>query len=81
MTITIDRGGRLVIPKPFRDLLGLEAGTRVEISERDGMLVLEPAPVPMHLVREGRGRVVVAEKPMAPLTSDQVRAVLEAVRR
>jgi len=39
-TVTIDAAGRLVIPKPLRDRLRLEAGTRLFISEEEGRLVL-----------------------------------------
>ena len=38
--ITIDRAGRLVIPKAFRDRLRLTAGTRILISEEEGRLIL-----------------------------------------
>jgi AbrB family looped-hinge helix DNA binding protein len=81
MVTTIDGGGRVVVPKPLRVSLGLTAGTHLEISERDGTLVIEPSPVPMRLVRRGRGRVVVPETPLPPLSAEQVRAVLESVRR
>lgn len=32
METTIDAAGRIVVPKQLRDALGLEAGTRVDIS-------------------------------------------------
>ena len=81
MKVTIDAAGRIVVPKPIRDALGLAAGTQLEISERDGAIVLEPEPVPMRLVRRGRGRVVAPERPLPTLTAEQVRATLESVRR
>ena len=37
---TFDTVGRLVIPRPLRDRLRLEAGTRLFISEEEGRLVL-----------------------------------------
>lgn len=42
MAITIDRAGRVVIPQAVRRRLGLEAGTRLEIEEVDGGIVLRP---------------------------------------
>jgi AbrB family looped-hinge helix DNA binding protein len=36
MITTIDRAGRLVIPKAIRDRLGLRGGEQVEVEERDG---------------------------------------------
>jgi AbrB family looped-hinge helix DNA binding protein len=34
--------GQLVIPKPVRDALGLEVGTRLQVLVQDGKIVLEP---------------------------------------
>ena len=52
MTTRIDRFGRLVIPKPIRDRLGLEPGTELEMEERDDGILLKPAdediPLEMH---------------------------------
>jgi AbrB family looped-hinge helix DNA binding protein len=38
----IDEFGRVVIPKGIRSRLGLERGTRLEIDEQDGGIVLRP---------------------------------------
>jgi AbrB family looped-hinge helix DNA binding protein len=37
---TIDKFGRLVIPKNIRDRLGLKAGVEVEIEEHDNEIVI-----------------------------------------
>lgn len=81
METTIDRAGRLVIPKLLREALGLAAGGRVVITEDGGRLIVEPAPVEKRLVRKGRGLVCVADDGMPELTAEQVREVLEAGRR
>jgi len=40
LLISIDKSGRLVIPKPIRDRLGLAAGSEVELNElRDGLVL------------------------------------------
>lgn len=41
MQTTIDSAGRLVVPKEFRDRLGITAGTRVEIREDGSGLRLD----------------------------------------
>lgn len=80
MQTSIDSAGRVVVPKPLRDALGLAPGTRLEASMMDGRLVLEPVAVPMRLVKRAGGLVVEAEGPLPPLTAEQVRATLEALR-
>lgn len=61
--ITIDGVGRLVVPKPMREELGLREGTRLRIREQGRRLVLEPVaevaePVEVDGVLVIRGRLV-----------------------
>ncbi len=42
MQCTLDKFGRVVIPKPVRDELHLTPGTPLSIRERNGELVLKP---------------------------------------
>lgn len=81
MNVTIDRVGRLVVPKAVRDELGLEAGTRLEVRVCEGRLELEPVPTPMRLVRRGKGLVATTEEPLPRLGVEDVRAVTETLRR
>jgi AbrB family looped-hinge helix DNA binding protein len=81
MRSAIDSAGRVVIPKPLRDRLGLGRGEAVEIRERDGRIEIEPAPTPMTLVERPGGPVAVPETPLPPLTDEVVRATLEKTRR
>ncbi|MER3411086.1 MAG: antitoxin, partial [Thermoleophilia bacterium] len=54
MRSTIDRAGRIVIPKPLRDAAGLRPGQEVEIHEREGRIEIEPVASAMRLVeRDG----------------------------
>ncbi|HUT32571.1 MAG TPA: AbrB/MazE/SpoVT family DNA-binding domain-containing protein [Planctomycetota bacterium] len=53
-TTKIDHFGRVVIPKPIRDNLGLEPGTRVEVMEEAGRVVLKSTDDEAHLaVKDG----------------------------
>lgn len=81
MKTTIDGGGRVVVPKPLRDLLGLRPGMDLEITDVDGVLLLSPAQVAKRLARRAKGLVVEAAEPLPALTADRVRAALEASRR
>lgn len=81
MRTAIDSAGRIVIPKPLRDALGLTAGAQLEIDERDGRLEIAPAATPMRLVDEGDGVAAVADADMPVLTAELVRDTLEHIRR
>ncbi|WKZ81814.1 MAG: AbrB/MazE/SpoVT family DNA-binding domain-containing protein [Acidimicrobiia bacterium] len=81
MIATIDAAGRVVIPKAFRDGLGLTGGEELEISVRDGTILIEPKPVPVTLVETPDGPVAVPDRTLPPLTDDIVRDTLEHVRR
>ena len=52
MRATLDRFGRIVIPKRVRDELGLGAGSVVEIVEEGGKIVLSLRRVEPDLVRD-----------------------------
>lgn len=81
MRTAIDSAGRIVVPKPLRDALGLTAGQALEIAENNGHLEIVPAPTPMRLVDEGDGVVAVADAEMPVLTTEMVRDTLERTRR
>jgi AbrB family looped-hinge helix DNA binding protein len=81
MRVAIDGVGRIVIPKPMRDALGIDGPTELELTEVDGRLELEVPYMKAHLeVRDGLS-VIVPDEPVPPMTSEMVREVLERVRR
>jgi AbrB family looped-hinge helix DNA binding protein len=81
MRITIDPAGRIVVPKPIREQLGLTGGQELEIAVRDGRIELDVAPTPLRLERRGGGVVAVPERELPVLTADVVRETLERARR
>lgn len=81
MKTTIDAAGRLVIPKEIRHQAGLGPGATVEVWFRDGRIEIEPAPLPVTLVRKGRLLVAVPRTEVPPLTPEIVDDTLDAVRR
>lgn len=81
MRTTIDPAGRLVIPKPIRDRLGLRGNEQVEITERDGRIEIAPAPTDVELVREGSVLVARPGRVLPPLTGHIVRETMDLVRR
>jgi AbrB family looped-hinge helix DNA binding protein len=81
MKTTIDKAGRVVVPKAMRDELGLNGGAEIEIGLVDGRIEIEPVTSHIRLERK-QGRLVAAsDREMPVLTADQVRAVLEKLRR
>ena len=77
MTTTIDAAGRLVIPREIRREAALEPGVPLDVRWRDGVIEIEPRPVPVSL--ETRGRLLVARPRtrIRPLTA----AAVERARR
>jgi AbrB family looped-hinge helix DNA binding protein len=61
MKTTLDRFGRVLIPKKLREGLGLEQGDALELQLEDGKLTLLPRRSPPMLCRKGRVLVVASE--------------------
>lgn len=54
MKTTLDRFGRVVVPKEIRDRLGLRPGAEIEIDEKGNEVVLKPVEQgPALMVKEG----------------------------
>lgn len=81
MVATIDKAGRLVIPKRLREELGFKPGQRLELSAIDGRLEVEHPTTPMRLEKQGGRLVAVTDRPMPELTPELVRETLEQIRR
>jgi AbrB family looped-hinge helix DNA binding protein len=80
MRTTIDRAGRIVVPKALRDQLSLTPGLELELTASEGHLEIEPVSTPMRLERRDGRLVAVAEAVVPPLTEQELRATLELVR-
>jgi len=81
MVTAIDSAGRIVVPKPLRDALGLSPGQALEITAADGRLQIAIAATPMTLKKRGRSVVAVPDVAVPVLTSEVVRDTLERTRR
>ncbi len=58
MRSTIDRAGRIVVPKAIREAANLRPGTEVQFRVQGGHVEIEPVPLAVTLQR--RGSLVVA---------------------
>jgi AbrB family looped-hinge helix DNA binding protein len=81
MKATLDAAGRIVVPKPLRQALGLKPGQSLDIRAGDGRLEIEIVPTPMRLTKRGKGVIAVPKEKLPTLTGDQVRDTLERIRR
>ncbi len=81
MKTTIDRAGRLVIPKEVRQEAGLRPGMLLDVRWRAGRIEIEPAPLPVKLVRKGRLLVAVPARGVSALAADMVEQTRKRLRR
>jgi len=77
MITTIDASGRLVIPGPVRREAALEPGVPLEVRWRDGIIEIEPQPLPVALEKHGRLLVARPKVRVRPLGA----AAVERTRR
>jgi len=80
MRTTIDKAGRVVVPKPLRQAIGLGAGSEVEIRVSDGRIEMEPAPLEVRLERKGDVLVAVPLRPVPGMSAALVKRTIASVR-
>jgi AbrB family looped-hinge helix DNA binding protein len=78
MEAVIDQAGRVVLPKPIRDALGLLPGTKVDITPYGAGAQILPAGRTARLVEEG-GVLVADAKTL--VDDDTVFALIDAGRK
>jgi AbrB family looped-hinge helix DNA binding protein len=78
METSIDSVGRIVVPKPLREALGLIPGSKVDISRYGAGLQLLPAGRTARLVDESGVLVATAE---TTIDDDDVFGLIDAGRR
>ncbi len=78
METTIDSVGRIVVPKPLRDALGLAAGSTVDISRYGAGLQLVPSGRTARLLEESGVLVATGD---TTIDDDVVFGLIDAARR
>ena len=78
METTIDAAGRIVVPKPLRDALGLTPGTVVDISQYGAGLTIIPGGRTARLVEKDGELVFTGE---TRINDEIVFALIDAGRR
>jgi AbrB family looped-hinge helix DNA binding protein len=77
---TIDRAGRIIIPKAIRDAIGLRAGITLLIRCRNGIIEAEPVFRKVRMETRGRLAVAVPVEDSPDLSSDEVNETMEKLR-
>ena len=80
MNATIDRAGRLVVPKPVREAAHLHPGTQVRFRVLDGRVEIEPVPMAVRFERSGTMVVAVAQTEGAIVTTEETEQTLAEIR-
>ena len=78
MEAVIDQAGRIVLPKPIRDALGLLPGTRVDISAYGAGVQIVPAGRTARLIEEDGALVAAGD---TPVDDDVLFALIDAGRK
>nr|VDG62428.1 Antitoxin VapB27 [Streptococcus thermophilus] len=79
MEATIDSGGRVLLPKALREALGLEPGSKVDISAYGGGITIIPGGRTAEIVETDDGRLV--GRGSSPITNEDVLALIDAGRK
>lgn len=79
MKVTIDSGGRLLLPKRLREALGLAPGATVHVSRYGSGLQITPGGRTARLERGEDGRLVAS--PETVVTDDVMFALIDSGRR
>ena len=78
MDVTIDKAGRIVIPKPVRDTLGLQPGDALELESTAESITIRPLRETMPL-RQERG--VWVYRSGKPLPEGAIEETLQSLRQ
>lgn len=78
MKTTIDKAGRIVVPKRIRDRLALRGGEQLDIDEDNGRIEITRAEASGGLVRSQHGLLTFSGGP--GLSAEEVREEIEKMR-
>lgn len=81
MRVTVDRVGRVVIPKPLRVALGIGPDTELDLVADGTGLRLDPVRTPERPITEPDGFPLLGFVPGVVLTDDDVRRLRDDLQR
>jgi AbrB family looped-hinge helix DNA binding protein len=77
--LTIDKAGRVVLPKPVRDALQISPGDALELESSEDHIVLRPAPGTGRVYKK-QGMWVFNSGSSVPLSAEVVNKTIRRVR-
>src|SRR5712664_1507348 len=72
-TLTLDKAGRIVLPKPVRDQLQLEPGQSLELESSGDKIILRPARRKARMYKKGGIWVLHTGAPIQPGVVEETR--------
>ncbi len=81
MHVTVDRVGRIVIPKPLRDALGIGPDSQLEVVADGAGLRLEPVQRAERRIDERDGLPILGTVAGTVITDDDVRRLRDELQR
>lgn len=70
-----------MVPKALREELGVRGPTDLELTASDGRLELTIADMPARVEERDGFPVIVTDRPMEPMTTEEARTAVERIRR
>lgn len=80
MRVTIDKAGRIVVPKALRDQLRLRPGAELEATVEGGHLVATPVGPEVVLVEENGRLVATTSDSDATMTEEELLRLIDETR-
>jgi AbrB family looped-hinge helix DNA binding protein len=80
MRVTIDRAGRMVVPKALRNQLRIAPGAELEARVEGGELIARPVGPEVILVDEDGRLVATTSAPVEPMTTDDLLHLIDESR-
>ncbi len=81
MKTSIDRAGRLVIPKQILRKSGITPGMLLEVRWEQGSIAITPASLPVKLERKGRLLIAVTVKGTPRLSTGTIERARKTLRK
>lgn len=81
MRTSIDKAGRVIIPKALRDKAALRANSELEVRFENGRIVLEPAEGHLRIIKRGGVFVAVSDDRLPKMTNEDVEELRRAIHR